>query len=258
MAPPKSTWLPKTISRISQFGALYGDAVQPLMCPLIPSFTIPSTRCRHKTSEKWTWSHWGKWGKWPKMRKVAWNWLQNETWAIFPCLSHFSPYFHSEAKIHFLAIPQVTTLGPLCTRECDWASHIHTQVGVLNCPVLVLTTPLKATGECPNPPVATPGVAERAPWRSTKRGAAGVSSLSWMPTDSCHFPLTSNTLVRPQYSLARKALQLPVGLQRRVRHSPEQAWNTKNEKRDRGHDSQPRPRLHLNPQPQGGTKLTST
>ena len=59
----------------------------------------------------------------------------------------------------------------------------------------------------PNPPVANPGVAERAPWRSTKRGVAAVSSLLEMPTDSRHFPCTSNTLVRPQCSLARKAPQ---------------------------------------------------
>ena len=62
------------------------------------------------------------------------------------------------------------------------------------------------SGECLTPPVANPGVAERAPWRPTKRGVAGVSSLLEMPTDSCHFPCTSNTLVRTQYSVARKAL----------------------------------------------------
>ena len=40
----------------------------------------------------------------------------------------------------------------------------------------------------PNPAAANPGVAERAPWQSTKCGVAGVSSLLEMPTDSCHFP----------------------------------------------------------------------
>ena len=66
----------------------------------------------------------------------------------------------------------------------------------------------------PNPRVANPRVAERAPWRSTKRGVAGVCSLLQMPTDSCHFPCTSDTLVRPQNSLARKALSATRGLAR--------------------------------------------
>ena len=35
-----------------------------------------------------------------------------------------------------------------------------------------------------------------------------------MPTDSCHFPCTSETLVRPQNSLARKALSAARGLAR--------------------------------------------
>ena len=74
----------------------------------------------------------------------------------------------------------------------------------------------------PNPPFANSGVAERAPCRSMKRGVAGVSSLLDMPTDSCHFPCTSWHLVRPQYSLARKALSATRGLARGgVRHSPE-------------------------------------
>ena len=66
----------------------------------------------------------------------------------------------------------------------------------------------------PNPPVANRGVAERAPWRSTKRGVAGVSNLLEMPTDSCHFPCTSDTLIRPQKSLAQKALSTTKGLAR--------------------------------------------
>ena len=42
-----------------------------------------------------------------------------------------------------------------------------------------------------------------------------------MPTDSCHFPCTSDTLVRPQNSLARKVLSATRGLARGgVRHSP--------------------------------------
>ena len=35
-----------------------------------------------------------------------------------------------------------------------------------------------------------------------------------MPADSCHFPCTSDTLVRPQYSLTRKALSATRGLAR--------------------------------------------
>ena len=66
----------------------------------------------------------------------------------------------------------------------------------------------------PNPRVANPRVAERAPWRSTKRGVAGVCSLLEMPTDSCHFPCTSYTPVRPQNSLTRKALSATRGLAR--------------------------------------------
>ena len=71
----------------------------------------------------------------------------------------------------------------------------------------------KTSGEVPNPRVANPRVAERAPpWRSTKRGVAEVCSLLEMPTDSCHFPCTSDTLVRPQNSLAHGRLfQLPEG-----------------------------------------------
>ena len=65
----------------------------------------------------------------------------------------------------------------------------------------------------PNPPLANPRVAERAPWRSTKRGVTGVSCLLEIPTDSCHFPC-SDTLVRPQYSLAWKALSATRGLAR--------------------------------------------
>ena len=50
----------------------------------------------------------------------------------------------------------------------------------------------------PNPRVANPRVAERAPWRSTKRGVAGVCSLIEMPTDSCHFFCTpGNPCVTP-------------------------------------------------------------
>ena len=64
----------------------------------------------------------------------------------------------------------------------------------------------------PNPRVAEPRVVERAPWRSTKRGVAGVCSLLEMPTDSCHFPCTSDTPVRPQNSLTRKALSATRGL----------------------------------------------
>ena len=64
----------------------------------------------------------------------------------------------------------------------------------------------------PNPRVANPRVAERAPWRSTKRGVAGVRSLLEMPTDSCHFPCTSDIPVRAQNSLARKALSATRGL----------------------------------------------
>ena len=42
-----------------------------------------------------------------------------------------------------------------------------------------------------------------------------------MPTDSCHFPCTSDTHVRPQNSLTRKALSATRGLARGgVRHSP--------------------------------------
>ena len=41
---------------------------------------------------------------------------------------------------------------------------------------------------------------------------AGISSLLEMPTNSCHFPCTSDTLVRPQYSLTRKALSATRGL----------------------------------------------
>ena len=66
----------------------------------------------------------------------------------------------------------------------------------------------------PNPRVANPRVAERAPWRSTKRGVAGVCSLLEMPTDSCHFPCTSDTPVRLQNSLAWKALSASRGLAR--------------------------------------------
>ena len=66
----------------------------------------------------------------------------------------------------------------------------------------------------PNPPFANPGVAERASWRSTKRGVAGVRSILEMPTDSCHFPCASDTLVRPQHSLAQKALSATRGLAR--------------------------------------------
>ena len=40
---------------------------------------------------------------------------------------------------------------------------------------------------------------------------AGVSSLLEMPTDSCHFTCASDTLVRPQYSLAQKALSATRG-----------------------------------------------
>ena len=67
----------------------------------------------------------------------------------------------------------------------------------------------------PNPGVANPRVAERAPWWSTKRGVAGVCSLLERPTDSCHFPCTSDTLVRPQNSLARKALTATKGVSKR-------------------------------------------
>ena len=66
----------------------------------------------------------------------------------------------------------------------------------------------------PNPPFANPGGAERAPGRSMKRGVAGANSLSEMPTDSCYFPCTSDTLVRPQYSLSRKAISATRGLAR--------------------------------------------
>ena len=45
-----------------------------------------------------------------------------------------------------------------------------------------------------------------------------------MPTDSYHFPCTFDTLVRPQFSLARKALSATRGLARGgVRHLPENA-----------------------------------
>ena len=47
------------------------------------------------------------------------------------------------------------------------------------------------------------------------------SIVYWkMPTDSCQVPCTSDTLVRPQHSLARKALSATRGLARGVRHSP--------------------------------------
>ena len=55
----------------------------------------------------------------------------------------------------------------------------------------------------PNPPVANPGVA------STKRGVAGISSVLEMPTDSCHFPCTSDTLVRPHTHSHERLFQLP-------------------------------------------------
>ena len=63
-------------------------------------------------------------------------------------------------------------------------------------------------GECLNPPRANPWVAERAAWRSTQSDVAGVSSPLEMPTDSCHPPCRSNTLIRvmirPQYRPLRK------------------------------------------------------
>ena len=41
----------------------------------------------------------------------------------------------------------------------------------------------QGTSNNPPPPLANHLVAERAPWRSTKRGVAGVSSILEMPTD---------------------------------------------------------------------------
>ena len=68
------------------------------------------------------------------------------------------------------------------------------------------------------PPVANPGVAERAPWRSTKHGVAGVSSLLEMPTHSCHFQCTSD----PSTHSHGRLFQLPGGLAGgAVRHSPD-------------------------------------
>ena len=54
------------------------------------------------------------------------------------------------------------------------------------------------SSECLTPPVANTGAAERPPC------VTRVSRLLEIPTDSCHFPCASNTLVRPQHSLAQK------------------------------------------------------
>ena len=51
----------------------------------------------------------------------------------------------------------------------------------------------RTTWRVPNPHVANPGIAERAPWRSTKRGVAGVSSL-----------VPSRPKLLPKISLQRK------------------------------------------------------
>ena len=60
------------------------------------------------------------------------------------------------------------------------------------------------SGGCLTPPVANPGAAERAPWLSTKRGVARVSSLLEIPTNSCHFPRTSDPrLVAPYRTILR-------------------------------------------------------
>ena len=66
----------------------------------------------------------------------------------------------------------------------------------------------------PNQPVANPGVAERAPWQSTKRGVAGVSSLldSRNAYRFLSFPMHLRHLVRHHYSLAKKALSATRGL----------------------------------------------
>ena len=69
------------------------------------------------------------------------------------------------------------------------------------------TTPKGGHRWVPNPPVANPGVAEKAPWWSSQTPlVAGVCSLLEIPTDSCHFPCTSDTLVKSQLSHARKTL----------------------------------------------------
>ena len=65
----------------------------------------------------------------------------------------------------------------------------------------------------PNPPVANPGVTERAPWRSAKRGVAGASCLLEMPTDPVisHVPPKSSS--DPSTHSHGRLFQLPGGQQ---------------------------------------------
>ena len=57
---------------------------------------------------------------------------------------------------------------------------------------------VETTGWVPNPPFANPREAEKAPWRSLQSGVAGVYSLFENPYRFLSFPLTFDTLVRPQ------------------------------------------------------------
>ena len=66
--------------------------------------------------------------------------------------------------------------------------------------ILLIRSPVRVSvfWWVPNPPGANARVAERASWRSSQSGVAGVRSLVEIPSDSYHFPWTSDTFVRPQ------------------------------------------------------------
>ena len=73
----------------------------------------------------------------------------------------------------------------------------------------------------PNPPGANPLVAERASWRSSQSCGAGVSSLSEIPTDSCHFFCTpGNPCATPIVTRGEGSFSYQGVSTRGVRHSP--------------------------------------
>ena len=145
-----------------------------------------------------------------------------------PCSNTRTPLAHAEVHVlGFLAfLPRRPTHRNLFPGKGGHLSAmfkaIHIAiVGVPKSPPGKTSNRRTSPGECLTSPLLTLGVAQRAPWRSTKCGVAGVSGLLEMPTDSYHFPCTSDTLVRPQHTLARKALSATRGLAwGGVRHSP--------------------------------------